>query len=130
MFSVSLSHLCRFHFSDDVDLMSLAQQCPVNLTGADLYALCSDAMLTALRRQVDELEQRGEGREGQGGQQGEVYELLMSHALHASGISDDHWTGKLVVGAVDFQEALQHLTPSVSSEQLQQYDSLRGTLAS
>lgn len=94
----------KFHFSDDVDLTSLAQQCPVNLTGADLYALCSDAMLTALRRQVDKLEELG--------------------------ISDDRWTGKLVVEAVDFQEALEHLTPSVSAEQLQQYDSLRGTLAS
>lgn len=46
----------KFHLAPDVDLFSLAKQCPPNTTGADLYALCSNAMLNALRRQIGVLE--------------------------------------------------------------------------
>ncbi len=49
----------KFNLSADVNLSVVARSCPANLTGADLYALCSDAMLTALQRQIDTLE-RGE----------------------------------------------------------------------
>ena len=55
------SFCCRFNFHEDVDLFSLAEKCPSNLTGADLFALCSDAMLTALRKQIVHLESEGEG---------------------------------------------------------------------
>lgn len=48
----------KFNLSPDVDLEVLASKCPVNLTGADLYSLCSDAMLTALRKQIEDLEIR------------------------------------------------------------------------
>lgn len=34
----------------------IAEKCPKNLTGADLYALCSDAMLNALKRKITMLE--------------------------------------------------------------------------
>lgn len=40
----------KFQLSADVDFTELARRCPASLTGADLYALCSDAMLTALRK--------------------------------------------------------------------------------
>ena len=46
----------KFQLSSGVDLIAIAKSCPANLTGADLYSLCSDAMLTALRRQIDLLE--------------------------------------------------------------------------
>ena len=29
------------------------QMCPMNLTGADFYSLCSDAMLNAVKRAID-----------------------------------------------------------------------------
>ena len=46
----------KFHLSDKVDLSAIAKHCPANLTGADLYSLCSDAMLGALRRHIGFLE--------------------------------------------------------------------------
>lgn len=46
----------KFQLAPDVDLTTVAKNCPANLTGADLYSLCSDAMLIALRRQIDMLE--------------------------------------------------------------------------
>jgi len=48
----------RFNLDESVDLQVLATQCPANLTGADLYALCSNATLTALRRQIENMEQQ------------------------------------------------------------------------
>lgn len=46
----------KFQLSSDVDLTGIAKSCPPNLTGADIYSLCSDAMLGALRRQINILE--------------------------------------------------------------------------
>lgn len=48
----------RFNLDESVDMQVLATQCPANLTGADLYALCSNATLTALRRQIEIMEQQ------------------------------------------------------------------------
>ena len=50
----------KFNLSSEVNLEEIAARCPPNLTGADLYSLCSDAMLTALRKQIGELERKSE----------------------------------------------------------------------
>lgn len=39
-----------------VNLLSVLERCPAQLTGADLYALCSDAMMFAIRRKVEWIE--------------------------------------------------------------------------
>lgn len=49
--------LSRFNLSPDLDLAAITERCPSNLTGADLYALCADAMLCALRRRIMLLEE-------------------------------------------------------------------------
>ena len=41
----------------DLRLEDVAALCPANLTGADFYALCSDAMLQSVKRKVELLEQ-------------------------------------------------------------------------
>ena len=52
--NLSTSH--RFKLAKDLDLMNVAEKCPKNLTGADLYALCADAMLNCMRRKIAGLE--------------------------------------------------------------------------
>lgn len=37
----------------------LASRCPSHATGADLYALCSSATVSALRREIETLEKKG-----------------------------------------------------------------------
>ena len=49
----------RFNLHNDVDLEEIARACPTNLTGADLYSLCTDAMLATLRKHINELEMQG-----------------------------------------------------------------------
>jgi len=40
----------KFALAPSVDLEVIAQCCAMNLTGADLYALCADAWMVGLRR--------------------------------------------------------------------------------
>ncbi len=54
----------RFNLDPSVDLRHLASLCPANTTGADLYSLCSEAALIALRKQIAELEAKGVSRPG------------------------------------------------------------------
>jgi peroxin-6 len=40
----------KFKLHPDLDLRAVANACPLLLTGADFYALCSDALLKAMSR--------------------------------------------------------------------------------
>ncbi len=46
----------RFKLTADCDLDAVVARCPLSLTGADFYALCSDAMLNAMKREIEKLE--------------------------------------------------------------------------
>jgi peroxin-6 len=49
-----LRALCRkFALADDVSLDAVAERCPLNFSGADFYALASDALIAAFRRKTD-----------------------------------------------------------------------------
>ncbi|XP_064599683.1 peroxisomal ATPase PEX6-like [Liolophura sinensis] len=90
----------KFTFDADVNLQIVAEQCPMTLTGADFYALCSDAMLNAVKRKIDELE---------------------------AGKTVDQ--SSVAVRQGDFLTALSKLSPSVSEAELRRYDQLRKSLA-
>ena len=47
----------KFRLEPGLDLGSIAGKCTFNYTGADFYALCSDAMLNAMSRKAREVEQ-------------------------------------------------------------------------
>ncbi len=63
----------KFVLADDVDLALVLQQAPKPplLSGADLYALASEAWLLAARRKVGELEAAEQGANGEGSKEGE-----------------------------------------------------------
>lgn len=42
----------RFNLSEDFNMETFVEKCPFTLTGADFYALASDAMLNALKRKI------------------------------------------------------------------------------
>nr|XP_022334212.1 peroxisome assembly factor 2-like isoform X2 [Crassostrea virginica] len=86
----------KFHLEADVDLDTLAEKCPSNLTGADYYALCSDAMLNTMKRKIKQLE---------AGKNVDEKEILVS--------------------LEDFDEALENLTPSLTDSEIQRYRQLR-----
>ncbi|XP_071961742.1 peroxisomal ATPase PEX6-like isoform X2 [Antedon mediterranea] len=87
----------KFKLSTDLSLESITRHCPFNMTGADFYALCSDAMLNAIKRKIVNI--KGE-----------------------DGSTDD-----VVVQEDDFECALQNLIPSVSNAELQHYKQIQNT---
>ncbi|XP_071080015.1 peroxisomal ATPase PEX6-like [Haliotis cracherodii] len=86
----------KFHLDPDLSLKSVVEKCPWNMTGADFYALSSDAMLFAIKRKIIMLE-AGE----------EVDQSVIE------------------VCEIDFLEALKQLTPSVSEMELARYKYIR-----
>jgi peroxin-6 len=85
-------------------LEELASTCPGNLTGADLYALCSDALLIAIRDQVV------------------FYEKMDPVKLEQ--LKKQDITVEVLVEQKHFSEALSKLTPSVSFDELKRYEEL------
>ncbi|KAJ8309185.1 hypothetical protein KUTeg_014059 [Tegillarca granosa] len=86
----------KFKLADNLDLEKVVENCPKNLTGADLYALCSDAMLNAMKSKIQQLEN---------GETTDQTNVIVTHD--------------------DFMAALSTLTPSVSAMELRRYKELK-----
>ncbi|EEB98561.1 hypothetical protein MPER_01908, partial [Moniliophthora perniciosa FA553] len=76
-------------------LYKVAQGCSFNYTGADFYALCADALLNAMSRKAEELEEKIEMASKE--------EILVT------------------VTQEDFDRALHNLVPSVSQAEMDHY---------
>jgi len=50
-----LSIYIRFNISKDFNMDEFVDKCPFTLSGADFYALASDAMLNAVKRKIQSL---------------------------------------------------------------------------
>ncbi|XP_068088715.1 peroxisome biogenesis factor 6 [Hyperolius riggenbachi] len=86
----------KFCLDPAVELPLLLEYCPSALTGADLYALCADAMMSAIKEKVQRL---------QGGEDERPLELVLQM---------EH-----------FLQAAARLQPSVSAQELQRYEKIR-----
>ncbi|KAG6819232.1 hypothetical protein H0H93_013975 [Arthromyces matolae] len=127
----------QFRLASDLNLSQVAEQCPFNFTGADFYALCSDAMLNAMSRKAKEVDNRI----------GDVHSCssVPNHAAHSmskaqlNSVSGPHnypvpltsqyylveMAGKadieVLVSSEDFDRALENLVPSVSQSEMEHY---------
>ncbi|WVQ73021.1 hypothetical protein IAR50_002584 [Cryptococcus sp. DSM 104548] len=117
----------KFKLEAELDLEEVAEGCGLNYTGADLYALCADAMLNAMTRQASAIDS------------------TISHltSLSLSSPSTKTWPGavltpqyylakmakpkeiEVVVKKEDFVEAREKLVGSVSEEELGHYERVR-----
>ncbi|XP_062429439.1 peroxisome biogenesis factor 6 [Rhea pennata] len=82
----------KFKLDPSVNLPSILEKCPARLTGADIYALCSDAMMCAVKRKVEWIEE---------------------------GLDTE--SSALVLTMEDFLQAAVRLQPSVSEQELLRY---------
>ena len=48
----------KFKLEPTLDLSQIAERCSFNFTGADFYALCSDAMLKAMSRKAEGIDKK------------------------------------------------------------------------
>ncbi|KAJ2757483.1 peroxisomal assembly protein [Coemansia sp. BCRC 34490] len=127
----------KFHLHPDLDLRNVADRCPFHYTGADFYALCSDALLKAMLRTIDEVDilvsDWNEGKRPVSvdtmSQSKELsiekhYPTPMTPQYYLDHIADDS-VKQVTVTLNDFAMALDELVPSVSAEELQRYQALR-----
>ncbi|CAK6982654.1 LOW QUALITY PROTEIN: peroxisomal ATPase PEX6 [Scomber scombrus] len=91
--------LRKFQLDSTVKLQDLVQRCPSHMTGADLYALCSDAMTTAVKRKICLIEQGLDSEDS------------------PVRLSDE-----------DFSAALENFKPSVSADELLRYRNIQQRL--
>ncbi|KAK9844778.1 hypothetical protein WJX74_006793 [Apatococcus lobatus] len=92
-----------FKLAADVDLKAIAQGCQLTFTGADMYALCSDAWMAGLKRTIRE------------------HEALQRSQKADTAPEPD----SVIVSQADFWDALSLLQPSLSEQELQRYAALR-----
>ncbi|KAJ2504624.1 peroxisomal assembly protein, partial [Coemansia sp. RSA 2052] len=131
----------KFHLHPDLDLRSIAEQCPFHYTGADFYALCSDALLKAMLRTVDEVDllvkEWNDGRHTDpsslpqsvagpvGTEATQMYlPVPMTPQYYLDHIAPES-VKQATVTMSDFETALDELIPSVSADELVRYQVLR-----
>ncbi|KAI8974404.1 P-loop containing nucleoside triphosphate hydrolase protein [Pilobolus umbonatus] len=111
----------KFRLHPDLDLRKVADRCPFHYTGADFYALCSDAMLKAMVRVADSIEEKvrklNEEKRSDLPQPVTV-QYYLSHLVIPEEII-------VQVQEVDFIKALEELIPSVSATELAHYSKVR-----
>lgn len=111
----------KFRLHPDLDLRRVAERCPFHYTGADFYALCSDAMLKAMTRVADSIETKVQ-------KLNEEKRPDLPHPLTAQYYLSHLVTpDEIVVQAeeIDFVKALEELIPSVSATELAHYSKVR-----
>ncbi|CAK7265553.1 peroxisomal assembly protein [Sporothrix epigloea] len=109
----------KFALHPSVSLRSIAQQLPFTYTGADFYALCSDAMLKAVTRQASAVEAKIAAMTGSG-------KPAMSTAFYFDHFATPEDVDVLVTER-DFLEANGELVPSISAGELAHYERVRAT---
>ncbi|KAG8043497.1 hypothetical protein GUJ93_ZPchr0458g22412 [Zizania palustris] len=90
----------KYKLHENVSLLSIAQQCPPNFTGADIYALCADAWYHAAKCLAETLE--------------------ADPSRNSEASADD-----VIVDIDDFMTVLGDISPSLSMEELKNYEQLR-----
>ncbi|KAI0020161.1 hypothetical protein F4780DRAFT_381771 [Xylariomycetidae sp. FL0641] len=107
----------KFTLHPDVSLPAVAAQLPFTYTGADFYALCSDAMLKAVTRQAAAVDAKIR-----------ALNETSNHPVSTANFFDHHATLDDIAVHVtesDFLAANRELVPSVSAGELAHYERVR-----
>ena len=108
----------KFNLDDDFDLEEVAEACPFNYTGADFYALCSDAMLRAMTRKAEDIDRRIAELNASSPPHDFPHPLTPQYYLASMAKADEI---EVKVGKGDFMGALEKLVPSVSADEMSHY---------
>lgn len=124
----------KFKLHPDLNLRDIAELCPFNYTGADFYALCSDAMLKAMSRTAQQVEDQIGERDSitSSSTLNMISAKLNEHPgdnSHPYPLTPQYYLAEMVhprdirvqVSKEDFLQALQNLVPSVSHAEMEHY---------
>ncbi|PWN50872.1 AAA-domain-containing protein [Violaceomyces palustris] len=120
----------KFKLDPDVeDLSVIADQCPFNLTGADFYALCSDAMLKAMTRKASEVDEIIAGLNSQAGPPPHEHPHPLTPQYYLAELARPEEI-EVRVSRKDFEAALAELVPSVSEQEMAHYREVQAKFSS
>lgn len=111
----------KFTLDPSLSLARVSKALPFTYTGADMYALCSDAMLKAITRQARLVDEKVKAHNA-----AQHPAPPISIAYFFDHLSTDEDTAVLVTEE-DFIGAHQELVPSVSADELKHYERVRRT---
>ncbi|EED12297.1 peroxisome biosynthesis protein (PAS8/Peroxin-6), putative [Talaromyces stipitatus ATCC 10500] len=109
----------KFALHPDVSLSRVAQRLPFTYTGADLYALCSDAMLKAITRQATAVDEKIKALPGGPVSTAYYFDHLATPEDIAVMVTED-----------DFVNAQNELVASVSAKELEHFERIRQSFES
>lgn len=101
-----------------MNLQQVVERCPAHMSGADMYALCSDAMMAAIKRRTVSMETGGSSRVTC-----TLSDVLTQVFVSVTGVDSED--SPLRLQDDDFTAALETLRPSVSAEELVRYRRLQ-----
>jgi peroxin-6 len=107
----------RFTLHPTLSLSRVSEGLPFTYTGADMYALCSDAMLKAVTRQARAVDKKVQ-------EYNSTHTPTISIAYFFDHLATDEDTAVMVTEQ-DFIEAHKELVPSVSADELRHYQRVR-----
>jgi len=105
----------KLKLANDVNFQTLNQKIPPNFTGADFYGLTSQSVLRALKRRINDINQLYKEFGEKEGFNGFIEKLLEKRPELAF----------VEVSEKDFEEGIENIKPSVSLEELKNYQNLR-----
>ncbi|KAF8311552.1 AAA-domain-containing protein, partial [Clavulina sp. PMI_390] len=117
----------KFRLAPDLNLKDIADQCPFNYTGADFYALCSDAMLKSMSRKAQEVDDRIAELNARPPPYSHPHPLTPQYYLAEMATPEEI---DVLVSRVDFELALSELVPSVSQQEMDHYREVQKKFAS
>ncbi|KEY70029.1 hypothetical protein S7711_04044 [Stachybotrys chartarum IBT 7711] len=111
----------KFTLEPSVSLAAIADRLPFTYTGADFYALCSDAMLKAVTRQASSVDAKIRALNADASTKHEISTAyFFDHLATPEDIA-------VMVREEDFIAAHEELIPSVSAGELAHYEKVRAT---
>ncbi len=108
----------KFTLDPSVDLVRVASRLPFTYTGADLYALCSDAMLKAITRKTQAVDEKVKQLSKARGEEISTGYFFDHHATNED--------TEVTVNEEDFARAQDELVGSVSQKELEHFQRIRG----
>ncbi|KAI8814768.1 AAA-domain-containing protein [Cladochytrium replicatum] len=123
----------KFNFAPGTNLKRVAEMCPFHYTGADFYALCSDAMLKAILRTISVIDERIAELNARGPLPPHPFPItppyfldqVLSSASQFVSEAERESLVRVQVNEEDFKSALRELVPSVSPQDLLEYQRVR-----
>lgn len=120
----------RFTLHPTVSLRTVAEKLPFTYTGADFYALCSDAMLKAVTRQAARVDAKIKHLNEEALAIAEADGKKTPNIITTANFFDHHSTTEDIAVSVtedDFLAAHRELIPSVSAGELAHYERVRAS---